>query len=80
MGMNGYGYALGLSMGEVQNVGSVEQVRELLKGEGEVLYEEGDTLLAIIGEYGYSTTGLLGKFEKGADFLEPLLGLSLIHI
>ena len=79
MGMNGYGYALGLSMGEVQNVVSVEQVRELLKGEGEVLYEEGDTLLAIIGEYGYSTTGLLGKFEKGADFLEPLLGRRIFY-
>ncbi len=79
MGMNGYGYVMGLSMGEIPEVTSVAQVREILKAEGEVLYEEGDTLLAIIGEYGYSTTGLLGKFEKGVDFLEPLLGRRIFY-
>jgi hypothetical protein len=74
MGMNGFSYVLGLSMGDVPEVGSVEQVREILKAEGEVLYEKGDTVLAIIGEYGYATCGLLGKFDKGVEFLEPLIG------
>ena len=74
MGMNGYGYALSLGLGEEPELGSVEDVRTLLKARGEVLYEQDGTVLAIIGEYGYSTTGLLGRFEVGADFLEPLIG------
>ncbi len=79
MGMNGYAYALGLSLGEVPELGSVEDVRTILKAQGEVLYEEGGTVLAIIGEYGYSTTGLLGRFEVGADFLQPLFGRRIFY-
>ena len=68
MGMNGYGYALSLSLGEEPEVGSVEDVRTLLKARGEVLYEQDETVLAIIGEYGYSTTGLLGRSRWGPIF------------
>lgn len=79
MGMNGYGYALSLSLGEEPDVESVEDVQALLKARGEVLYEEDETVLAIIGEYGYSTTGLLGRFEVGAEFLEPLFGRRIFY-
>ncbi len=79
MGMNGYGYALSLGLGEEPDVGSVEDVRALLKANGEVLYEKDETVLAIIGEYGYSTTGLLGRFEVGAEFLEPLFGRRIFY-
>ncbi len=79
MGMNGFAYVLGLSLGEVPDLGSVEDVRTILKAQGEVLYEEGETVLAIMGEYGYSTTGLLGRFETGADFLEPLFGRRIFY-
>ena len=79
MGMNGYGYALSLSVGEEPVVSSVEDVRTFLKTRGEVLYEHEDTVLAIIGEYGYSTTGLLGRFEVGAEFLKPLFGRRIFY-
>ena len=79
MGMNGYGYALSLSLGEEPELGSVEDVRAFLKARGEVLYEQDGTVLAIIGEYGYSTTGLLGRFEVGAEFLEPLFGRRIFY-
>ena len=74
MGMNGYAYTLGLSLDGVPELNSAADVRDLLKARGEVLYEENDTVLALVGEYGYSTRGLLGKFEVGADFLKPLFG------
>ena len=79
MGMNGYGYALSLSLGEEPEIESVEDVRAILKARGEVLYEKDETVLAIIGEYGYSTTGLLGRFEVGAEFLEPLFGRRIFY-
>ncbi len=74
IGMNGFAYVLGLSLGEEPDLGSVEDVEAILKAEGDLLYEEGDTLLALIGEYGYSTRGLYGRFGVGEDFLEPLKG------
>lgn len=74
IGMNGFAYALGLSLGKEPNLGSIEDIEGLLKVEGEVIFEEDDTVLAIIGEYGYSTRGLYGKFKGGEDFLEPLKG------
>lgn len=79
MGMNGYAYALSLGLGEEPELHCVADVQTILKARGEVLYEEGDTVLAIIGEYGYSTKGLLGRFEVGAAFLEPLLGRRIFY-
>ena len=40
----------------------------------ELLYEKDDVVLVLIGEYGYSTVGLYGKFETAASFLEPVKG------
>ena len=74
MGMNGFAYVLGLSLGEEPALDSVEDVEELLRERGEVLYEEDETLLVAIGEYGYSTRGLLGRFPRGASALESLRG------
>jgi hypothetical protein len=74
IGLNGYAYALSLSLGEVPDVQSVGEVEALLREKGEVLYDEDETLLALIGERGYSNRGLYRRFEKGAAFLEPLKG------
>ena len=74
MGMNGYAYALSLSLGEEPELNAVEDVEKILRSRGEVLYEEDETVVAIIGEYGYSTVGIFGKFEVGVDFLKPLFG------
>ena len=74
MGMNGFAYVLGLSLGEEPNLGGLEDVESALREYGEVVYEDGETLLVVIGEYGYSTHGLYGKLKDGADLLEPLRG------
>ena len=74
MGMNGFPYVLSLSLGEEPELGSVEDSEEILKDSGEVLYQDEETLLVIIGEYGYSTSGLYGRFSPGEAFLEPLVG------
>ncbi|HIE30643.1 TPA: hypothetical protein EYP66_25570 [Candidatus Poribacteria bacterium] len=74
MGMNGFAYVLSLSLGEEPNLGSIEDVQAVLREHGEVLYEADETLLVIIGEYGYSTRGLYGRFRKEESFLEPLKG------
>jgi hypothetical protein len=74
IGMNGFAYALSLSLPEVPHLNTLEDVNAILKKHGEVLYEKEDVLLVIIGEYGYANCGLLGRFEKGEDFLEPLKG------
>ncbi len=46
----------------------------VLRDQGEILYEQGETLLVLIGEYGYSTRGLYGRLEDREDLLEPLKG------
>ena len=74
VGMNGFPYVLSLSLGEEPELGSVEDSEEILKDSGEVLYQDEETLLVIIGEYGYSTSGLYGRFSPGEAFLEPLVG------
>lgn len=52
----------------------MEEAEVLLRAKGEVLYDEDETLLALIGERGYANRGLYRRFEKGAAFLEPLKG------
>ena len=80
MGMNGFAYVLGISLGEgvgpgnTPSLGSIEDVEATLRAHGEVLYEVDETILVIIGEYGYASHGLFGRFSKGEAFLEPLFG------
>jgi hypothetical protein len=74
VGLNGFAYALGLSLGEEPDVAGPEEVEAILRERGEVLYEEGETLLVIIGEYGYSTRGLYGRLQDSAELLQPLKG------
>jgi hypothetical protein len=74
MGMNGFPYVLSLGLGEEPTLDSDADVEDLLRERGEVLFEEDETLLVAIGEYGYSTRGLLGRFDRGASVLESLRG------
>jgi hypothetical protein len=73
-GLGGYAHALSLGLGERPELASLAEAEALLRERGEVLYDEEDTLLAIIGEYGYANRGLYGKVEKEAEYLEPLRG------
>ena len=75
IGMNGLAYALGLSLDEAPNLGGLDAVAPLLKKRGEVLYEEGDTVVALIGEYGYATSNLYN--HPVGDWIEALKGRRL---
>lgn len=77
IGLNGFPYALSLALGDEPALSSVEAAEELLRREGDVLYDRDDTLLVQIGEYGYANHSLFRKFEKGEAFLEPLRGRRL---
>ena len=74
MGMNGFAYVLAMALGTAPRLESIDDLPALLRSEGEVLWEEGDKVLALIGEYGYSTHNLYGRIDKGAALLEPLKG------
>ena len=80
IGLNGFNYALSLALGEEPTTRSVEEAETLLRKQGDVLYDEAGTLLAIIGEHGYANQGLLGRFKKGAKVLEPLLGRRIYYL
>jgi len=54
VGLGGYAHALSLGLGEEPRLDSLAQVEELLRREGEVLYEDEGRLLALVGDYGYA--------------------------
>lgn len=72
IGLNGFRYALSLSMGDAPALASIAEAERLLRERGEVLYDQDDTLIALVGEYGYANRGLYGRFAPSAAFLEPL--------
>lgn len=74
IGLNGFRYALSLSLGEEPPVRSLEEAEALLRERGEVLHDRDGTLLAVLGEYGYASRGIFGRFPKGEPFLDPLRG------
>jgi len=74
IGLNGYGYALGLNLDKTPQFHSSEEAETLLRKQGEVLYDENGILLVLIGETGYANRGLYRRFKKGDPFLEPLKG------
>jgi hypothetical protein len=74
IGLSGFRYALSLGLGKAPDLKSADELDDFLRKTGEVLFDSEGTLLVMIGEYGYSNRGLLGKFPKGAAFLAPLLG------
>ena len=75
IGMNGLAYALGLSLDEAPHLGGLADVAPLLRKRGQVLYEEGDTVVALIGEYGYATSNLYN--HPVGDWIEALKGRRL---
>ncbi len=74
IGLNGYRYALSLSLGYEPQVRSVTEAEALLRERGEVLLDKDDTLLVVLGEYGYSNRVLYNRFPKGDPILDPLRG------
>jgi len=88
-GLNGYARALSLGLGGTPDCESYDQVEDILRREGKVLFEEDDLILSLIGEYGY-TCGrpsgdrvcpqwrmykrLLRLHEEEPDRFDPLRG------
>ncbi len=54
VGFQGYAHALSLSLGDSAQADSFDQVEGLLRQHGEILFEEDDLLLVLIGDYGYA--------------------------
>lgn len=85
VGLDGYAAALDLSVGGGAPVDDYGDVEPFLRSEGEVVYEEEDLVLALIGDYGYavgteeygSVSILLTLKDLAADdpsVLEPFAG------
>ncbi|MEW6750485.1 MAG: hypothetical protein AB1505_05840 [Candidatus Latescibacterota bacterium] len=74
VGMNGFAYALSLSLGEAPALGDREAAVVLLRERGEVLHDEEGMLAAIIGEHGYFSRVRHGWSVAQAPSLEPLKG------
>jgi len=74
IGLNGFRYALGLGLGEEPKIQTLAEAEKLMREKGEVLFDSADTLLVVIGEYGYANRGLYRRFQKGDKALEALKG------
>lgn len=77
VGLNGYNYALNLSLNENVELSSYDEVESLLRSRGEVLYEEDGFILSLIGDYGYATQRPSGK--AGAANLMKLKDFTETH-
>jgi hypothetical protein len=74
IGLNGFRYALGLGLGKEPTIQSLAEAEKLMREKGEVLFDKTDTLLVVIGEYGYANRGLYRRVQKGDQALEALKG------
>ena len=55
IGLNGCGRALRLGLGETPDFETYDELEQLLRERGEVLFEEEDLILTLIGDYGYAS-------------------------
>ena len=53
VGLNGFAHALSLGMGELPSFESFDEVEQILRREGTVLFEEESMLVSLIGDFGY---------------------------
>jgi hypothetical protein len=76
MGMNGYRHALQWASGNDVELAGRETLGPWLREHGEVLVDDGEELvIAILGEFGFTTRNLLGKLgAEHRQALEPLWG------
>ncbi|MFN4260925.1 MAG: hypothetical protein ACK4RK_16655 [Gemmataceae bacterium] len=77
IGLNGFRYAMSLSLGTEPDLTTLAQAEELLRDKGDVLHDTGGTLIVVHGEYGYANHGLYRRFPKGEPFLDALKGRRL---
>jgi hypothetical protein len=53
IGLNGFAHALSLGLGEEPSFESFDEVEQILRREGTVLFEEEGMVLALVGDFGY---------------------------
>ena len=56
IGLNGFAYALSLSLGETPEFDSFEEVENILRDQGETFYDKDGMVLSLIGDCGYATS------------------------
>lgn len=86
VGLNGFDYALNLALDSDLSVETCEEAKSVLETEGEVIFEDGALLIALIGDYGFAVDDLddgggasiLQQFkrytETNPEVLEKLAG------
>ena len=74
IGLNGFNYALSLSLDDEPEMSDQDAAMALLRERGEVLHDEEDLLVAIIGEHGYFSRVRHGWSVEQVPALEPLKG------
>lgn len=86
IGLNGYEYALELALGETINLSSYDTLAQFLKDEAELIYQEEDLILSLIGDTGFATkkpvsdgsrtilSRLKELSESKPEILEPFKG------
>ena len=52
---DGFAHALSLGLGETPQFETFDELEDLLRGAGDVLFEDDDFLLTLIGDYGYAS-------------------------
>ena len=52
---DGFAHALSLGLGETPDSDDFDQLEEILRGAGTILFEDDDFLLTLIGDYGYAS-------------------------
>ena len=88
VGLNGFAHVLSLGMGETPSFETFDEVEDILRREGAVLFEEEGMVLSLIGDFGYvsrrpdngwcpqwSAYKRLQKLrQENPQALEPLMG------
>lgn len=74
IGLNGYADALGLALGTDVDVTSYDDAKEILEADGEIVHQDGEFVLALIGDYGYAmeppqedSTTILQRLKEYAE-------------
>ena len=63
---NGFAHALSLGLGETPVINDFDQLEGILRNEGEILFEDDEFLLTLVGDYGYASA----RPETKADIVD----------
>ena len=67
VGHDGFAHALSLGLGELPSFDDFDQLEELMRSTGQILFEDDDFLLVLIGDYGYASARPETKTEVVED-------------